>query len=347
MLIKNFKTSLYAAFFCAFFLLSCTGENSQQDSVTVSPSPRPAVEESLRVVAMNLKNYFNGNGQGSGYPTPRGAKTAAEFDQQRERIGAAIRELQPDVIAVMELENDGFNNNSAAQDFIRLANVATSSEWSAVSRDGKKVGSDHITVGLFYRSDRLRTIGSAHTLTGPEFKRSRQPLAQVLQPLSGGENILLVVNHLKSKGSCPDSGVDTNQDGQGCWNDMRTRSANKMTQWSVQLADKSNSDNILILGDLNAYRNEDPIEAIRDDGFTELMDGKDHPVYSYIYRGKRGTLDYAFSSSALLDNVDNAFIWHVNTDIAEDKDHSQPWLGFSDHDPVVVDIRLRQSITSD
>lgn len=352
MIIRILKTPLVAAFFYVLFLVSCTSDQSQQDSVTDSSPPQPVVEGTLRVVAMNLQNYFNGDGQGSGYPTPRGAESAAEFDKQRERIGAAIKELQPDVIAVMELENDGFDSHSAAQDFVQLANAATSGHWSAVRPDDRKIGADHITVGLFYRTDRFKTIGAAQTLTGPEFKRSRQPLAQVLQPLPDGENILLVVNHLKSKGSCPDSGVNTNQGGQGCWNDMRTQSAIKMTEWTVRLADTTKSDNILILGDMNAYRDEDPIEAIRDDGFTELMDGKGGAVYSYIYRGRRGTLDYAFSSGALLNKIDNAFIWHVNTDLPETTDPeiidmTQPWLGFSDHDPVVVDIRLRQSITSD
>jgi predicted extracellular nuclease len=310
--------------------------------------PRTAATGTLRVVGMNLHNYFNGDGNGLGFPTPRGAETFPEFQQQRGRIGAAIEVLDPHILGVMELENDGFGPQSAAEDFIQLANTATRKTWAVSRPPGDNTGSDKITVGLFYRADRLKAIGPTQTLTGPEFKRSRQPLAQVFQLLPDGGSILVVINHLKSKGSCPDSGADTNQkDGQGCWNPMRLASARKMSAWAIGLAASAGTDNILILGDMNAYRNEEPIDAIREAGFTELMDKRQGQAYSFVFFGQRGTLDYAFSSDALRDKVEQAFIWNVNAALPARMELPQPWLRFSDHDPVVVDIRSRQSRTSD
>ena len=310
--------------------------------------PAAAVVGSLRVVGMNLHNYFNGDGKGSGFPTPRGAKTADGFQHQRDRIGAAIEVMNPHVLAVMELENDGFGADSAAQDFIQLANDATAKPWAVTRPAGDDTGSDKIAVGIFYRSDRLKAIGPAQTLTGPEFKRSRQPQAQLFAQIPTGERILIVINHLKSKGSCPDSGENANQkDGQACWNPVRRASAKKMSVWAKSIATSTGTDNILILGDMNAYRNEDPIGSIRDAGFIELMDKKREPTYSFVYYGQHGTLDYAFSSNSLLEQVEQAFIWHANTPFPANMDLPQPWLGFSDHDPVVVDIRSRQSSTLD
>jgi predicted extracellular nuclease len=104
---------------------------------------------------------------------------------------------------------------------------------------------------------------------------------------------------------------------------------------------------------MNAYRQEDPIRAIQNAGFIELMDPEGAsgngtgPVYSFLYSGQAGTLDYAFASSALLESVQRAFIWHVNAVLPANMAMPQPWMRFSDHDPVVVDIRLRQSSTSD
>ena len=98
---------------------------------------------------------------------------------------------------------------------------------------------------------------------------------------------------------------------------------------------------------MNAYRNEDPVNAIRDAGFIELMDKKPGRPYSFVYYGQHGTLDYAFSSDALLEKVQQAFIWNVNAALPANMELPEPWLRFSDHDPVVVDIRLRQSNTSD
>ncbi len=309
--------------------------------------PATASAGTLRIAGMNLHNYFNGDGKGQGFPTPRGAETLDAFQHQRARIGAAIAALDPHVLAVSELENDGFGPESAAQDFIRLANEANQGTW-AVSRPlADNTGTDAITVGLFYRSDWLRAVGPAQTLAGPEFERSRQPQAQLFQQLPDGENLLIVVNHLKSKGSCPDSGVDADQnDGQGCWNPMRRASAEKMSAWAKELAASYGTGNILILGDMNAYRNEDPIAAIRNAGFTELMDGS-QPTYSFAYSGQHGTLDYAFASDALLGKVEQAFIWHVNAAYPTGMALPQPWLGFSDHDPVIVELSLRHSSTSD
>ena len=120
-----------------------------------------------------------------------------------------------------------------------------------------------------------------------------------------------------------------------------------MSAWAREIAASAGTGNLLILGDMNAYRNEDPIGAIRDAGFTELMDEKRGQTYSFVYYGQHGTLDYAFASPALAENVQRAFIWNVNAAFPANMDLPQPWLRFSDHDPVVVDILLRQSSTSD
>ncbi len=272
----------------------------------------------------------------------------AEYDHQRQRLGAAIGELNPHVLAVMELENDGFGPLSAAADFIALAEEATGGSWQAARPTGDDTGGDVITVGLFYRNDLLEAVGSASTLTGPEFRKSRQPLAQVFRQRSSDENVLVVANHLKSKGSCPDSGVDANQkDGQGCWNPMRVASAKKMSSWVNSLSASTQTVNALILGDMNAYRQEDPIDTLRDAGFVELLDNAAGSTYSFIFYGQAGTLDYAFASAALQQKVQQAFIWHVNAALPANMELPQPWLRFSDHDPVVVDIRLHQSATSD
>jgi len=314
---------------------------------TLTP-PGQAGAGELRVVGMNLHNFFNGNGKGGGFPTPRGAKNTAQYDDQRQRLGAAIHELNPHVLAVMELENDGFEPLSAAADFIALAEEATGASWQVVRPAGGDTGDDKITVGMLYRDDLLEVTGSARTLSGPEFKKSRQPLAQAFRQRHNDEKLLIVINHLKSKGSCPNSSVNANQkDGQGCWNPIRTASAEKMSAWVKSLAATSQTENTIILGDMNAYRREDPINAIRDAGFVELMDNTEGGEYSYIYFGQAGTLDYAFVSVELQRQVQQAFIWHVNAAFPAKMALPQPWLRFSDHDPVVIDIRLHQSATSD
>lgn len=335
-------------------VLRVTLESMLKGESQTFSTPGKAVEGELRVVVMNLHNYFNGDGRGGEFPTPRGAKTLAEFNLQRQRLGAAIQILNPHILAVQELENDGFGPVSAAADFLALVEKATNSDWGVARPPMDVTSTDQITVALFYRDDLLETVGPTQTLTGPEFKRSRQPLAQVFRQHQGSEEILVAVNHLKSKGSCPDSGMDTNQkDGQACWNSMRVAAAEKMSAWVKSLSESSGISHSLILGDMNAYRQEDPIEVIRAAGFIELMDregGSDDDtdrVYSFIYKGQAGTMDYAFASPSLQQRVQRAFIWNINAALPANMEMPEPWMRFSDHDPVVVDIRLRQSKTSD
>jgi len=173
--------------------LALQSMDSEAPSAFTTPAHAGAGE--IRVVGMNLLNFFNGDGKGGDFPTPRGAKTTEEFDEQSQRLGAAIGVLNPHVLAVMELENDGFGARSAAADFIALAEDATGGSWQVARPAGNDTGGDKITVGLFYRDDLLATVGSARTLTGPEFRKSRQPMAQVFKQRNSDGKVLVVVNH--------------------------------------------------------------------------------------------------------------------------------------------------------
>ncbi|MFB3077173.1 MAG: endonuclease/exonuclease/phosphatase family protein, partial [Lysobacterales bacterium] len=108
------------------------------------------------------------------------------------------------------------------------------------------------------------------------------------------------------------------------------------------------TDRILILGDMNSARNEDPVRVFRNQGFTELVEQiAGLPQHSYVYRGETGTLDYAFASDALLPSVSHAEIWHINSGWPQRMELPDPWLRSSDHDPVVVDLDFSQLDTSD
>ena len=251
--------------------------------------------------------------------------------------------IQPDVLAVQELENDGYGSNSAAQSLVTLLNGADNGNYAVVRAPGARLGNDVITVGLFYRKQAVEPVGRAHTLDSEPFRElSRQPLAQVFRDRASGDIFLVVSNHLKSKGSCPDSGPNQRQkDGQGCWNDARVEAVEDLLPWLEQLAREAGTEHILILGDMNAYRMEDPIRAFKKHGYSELVEHLSGlPQYSYRYFGQVGTLDYAFASEGLADSVQQAMIWHINSDWPQKMKLPEPWLRMSDHDPVIVDIRF-------
>ncbi len=324
-----------------------------EEPVRIRPVSLPEVTatapDSLRIVALNLENYFNGNGRGRGFPTPRGAETSAEFRQQRAQLEGLMGALQPGLLAVMELENDGNEKHSAANDLRADLNAGTGADWAIAAPRNEKLGSDQIAVGLLYRTDLLATVGAPQSPDAAAFDLlNRLPVAQLFEHRASGERFLVVVNHFKSKGSCPDQGSNVDRgDGQGCWNSARVAAARALTDWLRDLQAAAEG-RVLIVGDLNAYRMEDPVQHLRSAGYTDLTasaDGNFH--YSHVYFGAGGTLDHAFASPRLADQVRSAKILNVNAGQPRDLRMEPHWLGSSDHDPVLIDVRFIQSSTSD
>ena len=315
-----------------------------------SPPDPPPAGPYLRIVGANLLNYFNGDGRGGGFPTERGAQTPQEFAAQRDRSRAALARIRPHLLAVQELENDGFGPDSAARSLLDLLNETGDGDWAVVDPGRGPIGGDVITVGLFYRTGALETVGAPEILGGPAFAAlSRQPLAQRFRDRASGQEFLVAVNHLKSKGRCPQGGPDSDQgDGQGCWNRARVGAVSALAPWLDELAREAATEHVLILGDMNAWRLEEPIRAFREAGYVELVEQRSGlPQHSFLYFGQRGTLDYAFASPALAQAARRAFIWHINADWPRDMAQPLPWLRMSDHDPVIVDLDFSQAATSD
>ena len=319
----------------------------QMDLGTPNPVDPPAAGH-LRVVSLNLLNYFNGDGRGGGFPTARGARTPADFQRQQQRTQAALDLMQPHLLAVQELENDGFGRFSAARSLLDLLNAVGPDDWAVINPEGDSIGDDIITVGLFYRQQLLQPVGPAELLQGPAFELSRVPLAQLFREQASGQELLVVVNHLKSKGRCPSDGPNADQgDGQGCWNRARVDAVRALDTWLNELSLRTGTRRILILGDMNAWRQEEPIQAYREAGYVDLVEALTGlPQHSFVYFGQRGTLDYALTTPALRALARRAFIWHINADWPRDMPLPQPWLRNSDHDPVVVDLELSQAATS-
>ncbi|MEM9490327.1 MAG: ExeM/NucH family extracellular endonuclease, partial [Myxococcota bacterium] len=167
---------------------------------------------SLRVASFNVLNYFNGNGMGGGFPTSRGADTAAEFARQHTKIVAAILAMDADIIGLMEIENDGYGSNSAIQDLVDGLNAAAPSgtSYALIDPGVGQIGSDAIAVGLIYRVQTVRPVGGAAILDASVDSRfnddkNRPVLVQSFGQMATGGVLTVAVNHLKSKGSSCDS----------------------------------------------------------------------------------------------------------------------------------------------
>lgn len=313
------------------------------------PSP-PRVAGDVRIASLNLENLFNGDGNGGGFPTQRGAKTPQQFAVQLSKLVATLRALDPDIAALMELENDGYGPASSLAQLVAALNQG-GGDWRFVDAQ-RGPGSDDIRVGLIYRSSRVSMVGRPAMLdTGPFATRSRAPLAQAFRA-GRGPAFVVAANHFKSKGCSEAAGDDADRrDGQSCWNATRTDSARRLDAWLKGDPTRSGSTLSLIVGDLNAYAQEDPIRHLRAQGWVDAFTaaGVEHP-YSYVYDGQSGRLDHALLSPALARRLRGAAEWHSNADEADNigyrddnsaENAALPWRS-SDHDPLIIGLALRR-----
>ena len=327
-------------------------------------NPRPAspdpVGGRLRVAAMNVLNYFTtlnqpGNVCGPSNLECRGANSASEFTRQRDKILTAMLGLDADVIGLMELEN---NATAAIQDLVDGLNAATAPGTYAFINTGT-IGTDAIKVGLIYRTTKVTPVGAYAILNSsvdPTFidTLNRPVLAQTFEENLTGERFTVVVNHLKSKGSACAGDPDTG-DGQGNCNITRTNAAIAEANWLAGDPTDSGDPDFVLIGDFNSYAKEDPITALLNAGYTDLIDqfgGAD--VYSYVFGGQSGYLDHGLGTSTLTGQVTGATEWHINADEPIALDYNEEFktpnqvntfyapnaYRSSDHDPLVIGLNL-------
>lgn len=316
-------------------------------------APMRHLDTTVRVASFNVLNYFNGDGIGGGFPTPRGANTPEEFDRQRQKIANAITELNADIVGLMEIENDGDDTNSALQDLVNALNerATDGATWQPVQTG--LLGTDQIRVALIYRADRVMPYGAPERIdTGVFATGNRVPLLQRFAQSESAQVVSVVVNHFKSKGSCPSNSSDLNADqgdGQSCWNALRTEAANALSAW---LSARSQHERIVLIGDFNAYSMEDPMTVLAANGYTRLGEVDGH---SYVFDGQLGSLDHGVANARLLPEVLASKHWSINADEPRALDYNMEfktveqqleWYGnsayrSSDHDPLVVDIGAR------
>ncbi|KTF10247.1 ExeM/NucH family extracellular endonuclease [Pseudoalteromonas sp. 10-33] len=333
--------------------------NPREDAPELHP------EADLRVASFNVLNYFNGDGQGAGFPTSRGADSLEELVRQEAKLVSAISAMQADVVGLMEIENDGFGEFSAIASLVNALNDADSAnEYAFVDFNVNQVGTDAITTALIYRANKVEEVGSAAITTAAPFDFSnRTPIAQSFKSLESQEVFTVAVAHLKSKGGCGSaSGANEDQnDGQACWNEIRTEGASAFADWLDSKPTGVDDEDIILVGDMNAYAMEDPIRKFDEKGYKNVVAELDGNTlaYSYSFSGRAGSLDHAVATESLLSKVVAAKDWHINADepIVLDYNvefkseghqstlYSESAYRASDHDPVIVDIKSEIVLT--
>ncbi len=332
------------------------------DPVFTAANPRPsapAVGGSVRVASFNVLNFFTtiDGGQSNCGPQAdqscRGADSSTEYARQLEKTVTALTMLDADIIGLIELENNASESLGALADAMNTRLGSADYAWV----DTGTIHDDAIKTGFLYRSTRVSTLGNFALLNrGVDSRfndaRNRPALAQSFVLDADGAVLTVAVNHLKSKGSSCDADGDPNLgDGQGNCNITRTNAAAALADWLATDPTGSGDSDVLIIGDLNAYLEEDPLATLANAGFTNLLRAQAAP-YSFVFDAQAGALDHAIVSASLAPQVVATMEWHINADEPQLLDYNlengrDPGLfdgttpyRASDHDPVVIGINL-------
>jgi uncharacterized repeat protein (TIGR01451 family) len=301
------------------------------------PTARPEVGGAIKVVGMNLLNYFTTidttSSSSSGPCGPgggqdcRGADSVAELDRQRERASIVVCTLNPDAAGFMELENT--TPHDTIVDLLGAVNARCGGDHPYAYVDtGGTLGTDAIRVEIVYRTGVVSPVGAPLFDLDPI--NNRPPTAQTFDVVDAanpafGKRFTLVANHLKSKGCSDATGGDLDaNDGQSCYAARRTAQANRLLTWiNGTVIPAAGDDNVLLVGDFNSYAHETPIATLTGAGFTDLETTLlGDQEYSYLFDGQLGHLDYALASESLASEVTGVAAWHINADEVPDFDYN-------------------------
>ena len=316
--------------------------------VTNPRMPAPVdVGGDLKVASFNVLNYFVHFGGDA-----RGAADEAGLARQEAKIVSAISALGADVVALQEIENSvRFAPNEPHKALARLVGALNAADgagtWDYVRNPANlppAAQQDVITNAIIFKPATVQPSGPSKSVNDETvWFNAREPIAQTFT--AGAVTFTVVANHLKSKSASSDATGDNADagDGQGAYNGDRVRQATALAAFVEEVAAASGSDEVILLGDFNAYTQEDPAHVLYDAGYTDLNDtGRT----SYVFGGESGSLDHALASPALASRVTGVDVWQINAhesyafqyDGVTSFYEPDPYRA-SDHNPIVVGLR--------
>ena len=195
----------------------------------------------LRIVGQNMENYLT-NFEASN----SSCADQSEFDTKTNKMANAFIALQADIVVVCEAErNDqilGYLCNA-------MNTISNTNVWTYIT-DGnysyaEAGGYQAIKSGYIYRSDKVTPVGNSTSPYNSAEYKARMRI-QLFKENATNEQFTLSVNHFKAKSSGGDQGES-----------IRLENVSYLLS---ALSNITSDPDILIMGDLNAYTNEAPIQ---------------------------------------------------------------------------------------
>ncbi|MCF6299543.1 MAG: ExeM/NucH family extracellular endonuclease [Proteobacteria bacterium] len=324
----------------------------------------------FKVATFNLRNLFSTIDTGASICGPnnlscRGADSATELTRQLDKLVMAINASGVSVVGLQEIEN----NSTASLDLLvnALNTAAGAGTWNSINTG--TIGTDAIKNAIIYQPDLVVPVGPFAILDSsvdPNFDDfgNRPVVVQTFSNTQLGA-LNVAVAHLRSKSCSGATGLNQDQgDGQGCYNESRRLAAVAIATWLATDPTGEGVNATVILADLNSYQLEDPLTALSNGGYTDVITSLQGTTnWTTSFGGEFGSLDYVLANADAMTALTGGSQWHHNADEYFGFDYNEENLPgglsrpadfyqgdvfrSSDHDIVIAGFDLNGSVTFD
>lgn len=298
-------------------------------------------EHTLLVCAANLEYYLTEQFGNSG----QGPNSTAQHQKQRAKVSKALALINADIYGLVEIQKGNGALSEIAADLNK--NLKDKGRKYKIISSGTVASGTFTQSGYIYDSLHVQPIYAMQSINDVVVDRKKM---QVFEEIATGERFIFSLNHFKAK-SGSGTGKDADQhDGQGIFNESRTREARAVYNNYNIMSQQTSEEDMLVMGDLNAYAYEDPIQLlIRHNMYDLHRYFHADSSYSYTFGSQAGYLDHAIASETMLQQITGMTAFHVNSDESDrytyDSSNDDTMFRYSDHDPILVGLRLNKTLS--
>ncbi|MDR0988649.1 MAG: hypothetical protein LBM06_04200 [Prevotellaceae bacterium] len=299
-----------------------------------NPRPTSCEQEgsNLKVVSFNLE-HFNAD--------------SLSYQVKAQKLLAAFEALHADIYAVCEVEG-----------ILALENLCTKLNQLFPADDYRTEAYDDNRTGMCCFLYNNAVVAPVGTITQNKLASNYLPQRKValgFRLRANDERFIVCMNHWKSKAgtNVPDAYQDKG-DGQGAYNPRRVQEAEATLKFLQTICTVYDDPDVLLVGDLNAYSQEDPVRLLtRSGALVNQLQRYAPNEYSYAYYSNNsyavGYLDHSLTTASLDTQVLRAVPFRINADepsrldIGSSGVQANNMYRCSDHNPIVTFLRLDTS----
>ena len=278
----------------------------------------------LLVCGFNLENYYMTWGN-------MGADSYSAHQDQRAKISSALKQINADIFGLVELQQ----GDEAIAEIVSDLNKNIPGRHYQYFHDAS--AGTFQKVDYVYDANTVEPIGTP-TETNVEVQNRKKMLC--FREKATGEKFIYSINHFKAMNT---GGADRRE------NEAKA----VVTLYNSYRRHPEIAENdVLIMGDLNCYAKTDPILVFTDKNKMIDLHRAFHAdsSYSYMFGGLASYIDHAISNETLYRQVTGMAGYHINSDEDDyytyDKSNDRTMFRCSDHDPVLVGLKLDSTLSN-